>query len=84
MKPCPLCQGQGADETGRPCPDCNGQGETNNAAGIQNLRLHAAEHQKFIQQAQQAAQQAQAAMIAATHPKATESWKPALPGAAPA
>jgi hypothetical protein len=54
-----------------------------NQAGIENIRLHALEHQKFMQQAVEAQQQAQAAAIAATNPKATESWKPELPKEAP-
>lgn len=71
MRPCALCEGEGSDDTGQTCPACHGEGETNNAAGIQNVRIHANEHLKFIQEmaAQQAAMQKAAAQPAPIKPK---------------
>lgn len=43
-----------------------------NQAGIENVRLHAMEHQQYIQQQAQAQMQQQLAVAAATHPKPAE------------
>ena len=68
MKTCPTCQGEG-------CPECDGLGQKNNALGIQNVRLHAMEHQKYVA----AAEAAQAALMQPSaqpqpiaHPKKSE------------
>ena len=47
-----------------------------NQAGIQNIELYAGALQQIMTQQAMAQQQAEDARIAATHPKATESWKP--------
>lgn len=52
MKPCPNCNGEG-------CAACGDTGQTNNAAGVLNVRLHAHAHEAFIAQAAAA----QAAMV---------------------
>lgn len=65
-------------------PKVQQQINAGNQAGLLNVKLHAKEHQAIMRQEAQAQQQAEDARIAATHPKATENWKPADKPSGPA